>query len=166
MGESIQRTVVMAGSQCERSRAQDYLKLLVQHGKGLKGRVDWAGRDDCIAVEMPTTCVPLILGCNRVELTNLERETGTFCFLDRSRRYLERKSLARLLICGHSETGREKAKLILEKKLDTEGGWLYHNTYELKGDSHDERRERDCYVERRCCDQSKNSEGIILIIGI
>lgn len=115
--EYVGRTAFAAGSRRERRLATDYLDWLLLQRTG-RCKVDYKERDDVTVVEVPIQCVGFITGHKGEALRRVELETDCFCFTDGEKGDGNERGFERLLIFGHSESGRKQAKYMVEDRVD------------------------------------------------
>ena len=119
--EYVGRLAVFIGFSDERTRGQEYLKLLLEQRTGSPTVPDINERKDVTFVEVPVESVGFITGHRGDSLRSIERMSKTFCFTDGDKNDPERRSDGRtherLLIFGCTEMARNHARDLVEEKI-------------------------------------------------
>lgn len=96
--------VYMAGTKKERSRCYEYLNWLLDQRRGSVTIANTKERDDCNEVHIPQDCIGYLCGNRGEVLRNIERRTGTFCFMA-----LDDRGEDRLVVFSHNPGDRSEA---------------------------------------------------------
>jgi len=112
----------IGGTRAERRRCWDYLQWLMhQMTKSPDAFIDTRGHEDVTEVELKglmNKAVGVVTGRNGNRLRNIEKETGTLCFVAKNHMGMER-----LCICSHDagsrngDSGRKKAERLFRDAL-------------------------------------------------
>jgi len=113
--EYVGHTAYFCGTKRERQLGRDYLRWLLKQRNG-DSNADFKGRDDVTVLEVPSESVGFLTGHRGESLRKVELETDSFCFTDGNKADCT-EGHERLLIFGHSESGRRQAKVMFEEKI-------------------------------------------------
>jgi len=146
--EYVGQMACMVGYKKERKRAKDYLKWLLKQKNGPVS-VDHEARDDVTVVKVPSESVGFITGHRGEALRTVERETGTFIFINEDSRGGKSEDL---LIFSDEERSRRNAKRLVEDKIDDHrsmGGRGGRGGYDDRGRDRRRSRSRSRSRDRR-----------------
>ena len=115
--EYVGRLACMCGYRDDRRRAGDYLKWLLTQRNGPVA-VDPAGRDDVVVVAVPKESIGFVTGTKGEALRQVEKATGTFCFINAIEGPSGATTGEQLLVFSRDDAARERAERMLLDKID------------------------------------------------
>jgi predicted RNA-binding protein Jag len=113
--EYVGKLACMSGFRTERRRVKLYLKWLLKQRHGPL-TVNVEDRDDATSVSVPKESVGFITGTRGEALRFVERECGTFCFVNEAPPGSE--EVPSLLIFSYDASARKRAKHMILDKID------------------------------------------------